>query len=153
MRLTRWLVGAMAGFGLALMVAPVERAQALTPASPGSASAVKGAAGAPATDVRFGHGGGSGHGGFGRFHGGGFHHVRGGFRHHVFVGQRFHHRRFYAYNPYPYYYAPVYRCPVVWTVYGPRRICGYHRHYVRYWGRHHFHRYHYVYRFRHHRWM
>ena len=43
--------------------------------------------------------------------------------------------------------------PLVWTVYGPRRICAYRRHYVHYLRFHRFHRHHYVHRYRHHRWM
>ena len=153
MRLTRWLVGAAAALGLALTLAPLGQVQA-TPASAGAASAVKNIAGEGTTQVRFGGHFGGGHFGGGHFHGGGFHHHGGGFYHpHAFVGPRFYHRpHFYAgYYPYP-YYAPVYRCPLVWTVYGPRRICAYHRHYVRYYGRHHY-RHHYVHRYRHYRWM
>lgn len=124
MRLTRWWVGAVAALGLALMIAPVQPAQA-----------------------RFGgHFGGHGFG-HAHFHGGGFHGFRhGGFHRHVFIGPRV-----YAGYPYP-YYAPVYRCPVVWTVYGPRRICAYRRHFVHYYYRHP-HRHHYVHRYRSHRWM
>jgi hypothetical protein len=99
---------------------------------------------------RGGGGGGGFRGGGGGFHGGGgaaFHGggVRsgamfrgGGFRAgHVFRGGgyrnggfRFAHRhhfrpRFYGYAPYYDYYP--HRCRIVWTYYGPRRIC-YHRH-------------------------
>ena len=145
MKLTRWVVGAVAVFGLALVTAPTDRAQAF-PVAPGSASVVKDV-GDAAVQVRFG---GHFHGGFGHFHGG-FRH--GGFRpHHVFFRPRFFHRRYFAYAPYP-YYAPIYRCPVVWTYWGPRRICGYRRHYVRWWHRRPFYRYHYVHRYRYHRWM
>jgi hypothetical protein len=95
------------------------------------------------------HGGGGGgfHGGGAAFHGGGFRSGGavfrgGGFRAgHVFRGggyrygavryggYRFAHRhhfrsRFYGYAPYYYY---PHRCRIVWTYYGPRRIC-YHRH-------------------------
>jgi hypothetical protein len=151
MRLTRWLVGAAAALSLALTLAPLDQAQAITPASAGAASAMKNIASEGATQVRFG-----GHFGGGHFHGGGFHHFHGGgfYRPHVFVGPRFYHRpRFYAgYYPYP-YYAPVYRCPVVWTVYGPRQICAYRRHYVRYHYWRHRHRHYYVHRYRHYRWM
>ena len=58
------------------------------------------------------------------------------YRHHHF------HRRFYApaYYDYPRYYAYPHRyCRVIWTYYGPRKICRYrpwHRHY------HHRHRWH-----------
>lgn len=55
-----------------------------------------------------------------RFHGGGFHFAR---RHH------FHRGFYYA----PAYYNPYPRCRIVWTYYGPRRVCGYHRwHHWRY---------------------
>ena len=108
-----------------------------------------------------GHGGGF-HGGGAAFHGGGF---RGGgvafhgggfraapvfhgggygvapyYRHHHF------HRRFYApaYYDYPRYYAYPHRyCRVIWTYYGPRKICRYrpwHRHYHY---RHRWHHYRY----------
>jgi hypothetical protein len=67
------------------------------------------------------------------FHSGG---VRFAHRHHF-------HRRFFGasyypyYDDYPYYYS-YRRCPVVWTHYGPRRIC-----HFRHWRHHHW---------RHHRW-
>jgi hypothetical protein len=94
------------------------------------------------------HGGGIRSGGA-AFHGGGFRSggavIRGGgFRAaHVFHGghrfahHRHHfHRRFY-YAPSYYYYPPRY-CRVVWTYYGPRKICRY-----RPWYRHHWrHRWH-----------
>src|SRR5690349_7430666 len=127
MKWTRWALGAVAVLGLALVTAP-ERAQAF-PAGPGTTWAVKDVVDAP-LQVRF-HGG--FHGGFGRFHGGGFRHFGGFGPRRVFFRPRFFHRpRFYAYGPYP-YYAPIYRCPVVWTYYGPRRICGYRRHFVRWY--------------------
>ncbi len=147
MRLTRWLVGAAAAFSLALTMASLDQAQAMVPAGAGAASAVKSIAGEGPTQVRFG-----GH--FGRFHGGGFHRFHGGFyRRHVFFGPRFYHRRRFYAGYYPYYYAPVYRCPLVWTVYGPRRICGYRRHFVHYHYWRHPHRHFYVHRYRHYRWM
>ncbi|MEH2504856.1 hypothetical protein V1290_003667 [Bradyrhizobium sp. AZCC 1578] len=94
------------------------------------------------------HGGGF-RGGGAAFHGGGFRGGglaihRGGFRpapvfhgggprfvhRHAFHRPHFHHRRhfhsrFYfapAYYAYPAYYYPL-RCRVIWTYYGPRRIC------------------------------
>jgi hypothetical protein len=103
------------------------------------------------------HGGGGFRGGGAAFHGGGFRGggvaihgggvraapvFRGGgfrtggyrvaphYRHHHF------HRRFYApaYYDYPRYYAYPHRyCRVVWTYYGPRKICRY-----RPWLRHHY---------------
>jgi hypothetical protein len=69
------------------------------------------------------HGGGGWHGArvghFGGYHYGGFHR---GYRF-----AHFHHRRFYG-GYYPYYY-PYYHhhCRIVWTYYGPRRVC-WHRH-------------------------
>jgi len=81
------------------------------------------------------------------FHGGGhrfahrhaFHRPHYVHRHH-FGHRRVFHRRFYAapaYYTYPAYYYPR-RCRVIWTYYGPRKICKYrpwhHRHYAyRYW--------------------
>ena len=84
MRLTRWWVGAAAAFGLALMIAPAQRAQAM-PTGPGAASAVKGVTGDGPTRVRFGgHFGGRGGFGHAHFHGGGF----GGFHHGGFFHRR-----------------------------------------------------------------
>jgi hypothetical protein len=132
-KLIRWLAGSLAAFGIVFAVASADRAHAAV-ANPGAAVAIKDMVGEPAIQVRFGHR----HGGFHSFH---------GFRHRAFFRPRvFHRARFYA-------YAPRYRCPLVWTVYGPRRICAFRRHYVRYWRHHHVHRYHYVHRYRHHRWM
>jgi len=109
------------------------------------------------------HGGGF-RGGGAAFHGGGFRGGgvaihRGGFRaapvfrgggmrygyRHVYHRPHFHHRhhfhrRFYApgYYGYPYYHGYRHRyCRVIWTYYGPRKICRY-----RPWHRHHWrHRY------------
>src|SRR5947207_1947449 len=58
----------------------------------------------------------------------------GGYRHayhRSFVHRRHFHRRFYA----PYYYSYP-RCRIVWTYWGPRKICRY-----RHWHRHHYWRY------------
>ena len=104
------------------------------------------------------HGGGF-RGGGAAFHGGGFRGGgvaihRGGFRaapvfrgggmrygyRHIYHRPHFHHRhhfhrRFYApaYYSYPYYYGYRHRyCRVIWTYYGPRKICRY-----RPWYRHH----------------
>ncbi|UWU92560.1 hypothetical protein [Bradyrhizobium sp. CB1015] len=94
--------------------------------------------------------GGGGHiGGFrgGGFHGGGFraapafHHSHvggyryGGYRyggyggvhrhwghHHRHYGYRHFHRRYYYGGYYPYYHYPR-RCRIIWTYYGPRRVC------------------------------
>ena len=85
------------------------------------------------------------------FHGGGYRTAyvfRGGFHHGGFAF-RHHHRRFfygsyYPYDDYPYYYS-YRRCHIVWTYYGPRRVCHFrpwHHHYWHHHHRHHrFHRY------------
>ncbi len=54
MRLTRWLVGAAAALSLALTLVPLGQAQAMTPASAGTALAVKNTAAEGTTQVRFG---------------------------------------------------------------------------------------------------
>ena len=74
------------------------------------------------------HGGGFRSGGA-VFHGGGFRtgHVfrGGGFRHGGFAFRHHHHfHRHFYYAP-SYYYYPHRRCRVVWTYYGPRKICRY----------------------------
>jgi hypothetical protein len=76
------------------------------------------------------HGGGFHGGGFHAFHGGGGWHGGGwhggGFRH--FGGHRFvhfHRRHFFYGGYYPYTYYPHY-CRIIWTYYGPRRVCGWH---------------------------
>jgi hypothetical protein len=122
-------------------VATTERADAMSLMTPGASPAK--AASEGVIQVRGGHGGGGhggGHGGFhgGGFHGGGFHHGGGGwhgggFRHfggvHHGGGFRFahvhHHRRFYG-GYYPYYSSYYPHCRIVYTYYGPRRVCGYH---------------------------
>ncbi len=97
--------------------------------------------------------GGGGHfhgGGFrgGGFHGGGFRaaHIGGyrygGIRHggyHRHWGYRphygyrhIHRRHFYGYGGYYPYYSYPRRCRVIWTYYGPRRVCRWHYPY-RYW--------------------
>ena len=76
------------------------------------------------------------------FHGGGFRsgHVfrGGGFRHHGFAFRHHHrfHRHFY-YAP-SYYYYPHRYCRVIWTYYGPRKICRYRP----WWHHRHYHRHH-----------
>jgi hypothetical protein len=81
------------------------------------------------------HGGGfhGFHGGGGSWHGGGWHGGwhGGGFHHHGFA--HFHHRRFFYGGYYPnygYYHRPY--CRVIWTYYGPRRVCR-HWHQRRYY--------------------
>jgi hypothetical protein len=144
-----------------LLMSVTQRAEALSPISPGSSPAVT-IASDTLVPVHGGHGGGGhmggggghwggGHmGGGGVFHGGGaFHggwhgggvHIGAPIFHHHFV------RRFYGYAPgyYADYYAEPYGyCPLVWTPYGPHRICHY-----RPW-HHHWHHWHH-YR-RHHHW-
>ena len=74
------------------------------------------------------HGGGIRYGGF-RHYGG--YHRHWGYRPHF--GYRHFHRRYYG-GYYPSYHYPR-RCRIIWTYYGPRRICRWHRwHYpYRYW--------------------
>jgi hypothetical protein len=132
----------------ALSAVPAERAAAMSPINPGLAAPASTADGLM-IQVRGGHGGGGGHFGSGghfggghvggghfagaRFGGGGWHGARvahfGGYHH---GGHRFayvHHRRFYGgYGYYPYYHH--HRCRIVWTHYGPRRVC-WHRHWHR----------------------
>jgi hypothetical protein len=145
-----------AGAILVLSAAFGERADALSLINPGAAHAAKQVSEGLATEVHGGHGGGGhgggGHGG-GGYHGGGFHgggyhtaHVfrGGGFRHGGFAF-RHHHRHFFYgpgyYDDYPYYY-PYRRCHIVWTHYGPRRVCHFRHWRPHYWHRHHHHRHH-----------
>jgi hypothetical protein len=157
--------GLAAAAMLVLAAATGQRAEALSLINPGAAPAAKFASGELTTEVRGGHGHGGGGfrgGGFrgggaaihgGRFHGGGAVFRGGGYRYaapaivrHHHVGPRrayFHHRhhfrpRYYGYAPVYYpqrYYYPRRFCKVVWTYYGPRKICRYrpwhhhHRHY------------------------
>jgi hypothetical protein len=72
------------------------------------------------------------------FHGGGYRH---GYRHayhrpHFYHHRRHFHRRFYApvYYGYPRYYGYRHRyCRVIWTYYGPRKICRYRPWYRDHW--------------------
>ena len=151
----RRLIVVSAGVAAILALAPAQRAQALSLASPGAVPLSAKYVSDGLIEVRGGHGGGHGggfhggggfrggfHGG-GGFRGGGFHggFHRGGFigRPHVFVGHRAHFRRhfigprFYG-GYYPYYYGP--RCRVIWTYYGPRRVCRWHHRHWRWRHRH-----------------
>jgi hypothetical protein len=133
------------GLGLAALAllmslaAPISQANAVSLATPSAAPSAKQADG-ELTEVRFGghggwHGGGHWHGGGGHWRGGGgWHHGWGGGWHHGWRGGW--HRRFYG-GYYPYYYGGYYpACRIVWTYWGPRRVCGYHH-----WGwRHRWHR-------------
>jgi len=148
--------GLAAAAVLVLSAAPQQRAEALSLASPGTLPVAKYASEGMTVEVRGGHGG-HGGGGF-RGGGGGFHAARiggggmafrgggyraahiyrgGGFRfahhrHHHFHHRHFH-RRFY-YTPAYYYHYPR-RCRIVWTYWGPRKICRYRhwRHHRIYW--------------------
>lgn len=141
----------------ALSAVPAQRANAMSPVNPGTAPS-QSATQDLLIHVRGGHGGGGGGHGFGGHMGGG--HIGGGhfggghFGGARFVGgggwhgarvahfggfhRGFHHRRFFYGGYYPYYY-PYYhhRCRIVWTYYGPRRVC-WHRHWHRW---HHWRRY------------
>jgi hypothetical protein len=164
---------------LVLAASSQQRAEAVSLASPGTAPAAKVATDGSMIQVRGGHGGGGFHGGGVGFHGGGFRAgpafhgggyraapvFRGGgyggyravhyggyrqayFRPH-FV-HRHHFRRFYGPSYYPVYYGYPHRyCRVVWTYYGPRKICRYrpwhHRHH--YWRLHHRHHHWHHYRY------
>ena len=140
--------GLAAAAVLALSAATSQRADAMSPINAGGAHSGAPASSALITQVRGGHGGG-GHGG-GGFHAGGFH---GGFHGGgIHVGRAFHgggvgfgHRHHFHGGYYaPYYYDYPYRhCRIIWTHYGPRRVCGYHH-----WYRHHWHHRHW----RHHHW-
>jgi len=128
---------------LALSAVPIERAAAMSPIAPGVAPAAGSAAEDLMIQVRGGHGGGGhiggGHFSGGHFGGGGWHGARvahfGGYRyggfHRGYRFAHFHHRRFFHGGYYPYYYPYYHRhCRIVWTYYGPRRIC-WHRHWHR----------------------
>jgi hypothetical protein len=151
-------LGLAAAAVFALAAASQQRAEALSLASPGTAPSVKYAIDGLTTEVRHGggHGGGGGFrggggGGFrggGGFHGGGYRAARvfhgGGYRYgyrHVYHRPHFYHRhhfhrRFYAYPGYYYGYRHRY-CRVIWTYYGPRKICRYRPWYRHHW-RHHY---------------
>jgi hypothetical protein len=124
------------------LAAPTRQANAVSLITPSASPSAKQTTG-EFTEIRFGgHGGGHWHGGGGWHHGGwhgGWRHGWGGGWHHGWRGG-WHggwHRRFYGgYSPY--YYGGYYpACRIVWTYWGPRRVCGYHH-----WGwRHRWHRY------------
>ena len=130
---------------LMLSSGTAHRAEAMTPINPAALPAAK----APSDDViqvRHGGGGHFGGGHFGGFHGGGFRaapvfhgggmryggiHYGGYHRHwggyyRPYYGYRHFHRRYYYGGYYPYYHYPR-RCRIIWTYYGPRRICRWHR--------------------------
>ena len=76
-----------------------------------------------------------------RFHYGGYRHAY--YRPHFY--HRPHFRRFYGAGYYPAYYGYPHRyCRVVWTYYGPRKICRYRPwHYRHHYRHHHWHHYRY----------
>lgn len=124
-------LGLMAVAAAMVVAAPVQRAEALSLINPAGAGAAKYASENLVIEVRRGGGGFRG-GGFraagfrGGFHRGGFH--RGFHRPHFhrggFYRPHFHHRRFYG--PRFFVGAPVIyprRCRIVWTDFGPRKIC------------------------------
>jgi hypothetical protein len=156
-------LGLAASVVLMLVVAPHRPAAAMSLITPQALPQADAASEGLITEVRGGHGGGHGggfhgggfHGGGGHafhggggfhgggfraapaFHGGGFHH--GGFHHGGGFRFAHHHRHFYGgYYPayYPSYYYYPRRCRIIYTHYGPRRVC--HR-----WHRHHHRRYYY----------
>src|SRR6478609_5814138 len=130
------LLGIAAAATLMLSAGTTRPAEAMTPINPTALPAAK----AASDDMMFATGGGGGHGGGG--HGGGFryggihhyggYHRYGGYRP-AYYGHRHFHRRYYG-GYYPYYSYPR-RCRVIWTYYGPRRVCRWHRwhHPYRYW--------------------
>jgi hypothetical protein len=152
-------LGLAAVTALTLSAVSGGRADALSLINAAGAPAAKHASGGLTTEVR-GHGGGGHGGGHGGFHGGGgfrgaaihggsFHGGRAFHGGPVFHGARFHHRGF-AFRPHRFhhrhfyvrsYYADPY-CRVIWTSYGPRRICNY-----RHWSHHHWRHHHRHYRF------
>jgi hypothetical protein len=148
----------------ALSAMPSQHAEALSLINPGAMPAARHASERPTTEVRGGHGGGGGggyrggggvviHGGSFRsggavfqgggvrtahvFRGGGFRHSGFAFRHHRFHRHVFYGASYYPYYDYPYYYS-YRRCHIVWTHYGPRRVCHY-----RHWRHHHRRHHHY----------
>lgn len=161
-RLLRGL-GLAAVATLMLSAGTAQRAEAVTLINPATVPAAKAATDDGIIQVRHGGGGHGGHfhgggfrgggfhgGGFraGGFHGGGFRaapvyrgHVGGyrygGFRHYGIYRPHYRHhfhRRVYYGGYYPYYSYPR-RCRIIWTYYGPRRVCRWPRwHYpYRYW--------------------
>jgi hypothetical protein len=159
----RRLIVASAGVMAVLMLAPAQRAEALSLASPGAVPLSAKYVSDGLVEVRGGHGGGHGGGGGGgfrgggggfhgggfrgggaAFHGGGFRGFHGGFHHggfvgrpHVWAGHRHHFRGRHFFRPrfYGGYYPYTYgpRCRMIWTYYGPRLICRHHRWHHRHW--------------------
>ena len=118
---------------LVLAAVPDQRAEALSLINPGAAPAAKHASDGLTTEVHGGHGGGGAAFHAGGFRSGGAVFRGGGFRH---GGFRFGHRRRFG-GPFyygPSYYYPYRHCRIVWTYYGPHRICYFHRwHHRRFW--------------------
>jgi hypothetical protein len=120
------LLGLAAAATLILSAGSARRADALTLINPATSPVTKAATDDFVTQVRHGgHGGRGGH-----FHGGGIRY--GGFRHYggyhrhwgyrPHYGYRHFHRRYYYGGYYPSYHYPR-RCRIIWTYYGPRRVC------------------------------
>jgi len=154
------MLGLAAFAVLLLSSGTTRRAEAMTPINPTALPAAK-AASDDLIQVRYGGGGHGGgfHGGgghFGGYHGGGFraapafhgggmryggihyggyHRHWGGGYYRPYYGYRHFHRRYYG-GYYPAYHYPR-RCRIIWTYYGPRRICHWH----------HWHRWHHPYRY------
>ncbi|RXH08176.1 hypothetical protein [Bradyrhizobium guangzhouense] len=157
------LLGLAAVAVLMLSSGSARRAEAMTPVNPTALPAAKAASDDMMIQVHGGghggfhggfHGGGGHFGGFhgggghfGGFHGGGYHYGGfhrfggyGGYHRHwggyyrPYYGYRHFHRRYFYGGYYPAYHYPR-RCRIIWTYYGPRRICHWHRwHYpYRYW--------------------
>jgi hypothetical protein len=160
-------LGLTAAALFALSATPGQRAEALSLINPGAVPAAKAVSEGLTTEVRGGRGGGGGgggyhgggavfHGGSFRssgavfqgggvrtahvFHGGGFRNSGFAFRHHRFHRHVFYGASYYPYYDYPYYYS-YRRCHIVWTDYGPRRVCHY-RHWRHHHWRHHHRRHH-----------
>ena len=132
-------LGLMAVAAAIAIAALVQRAEALSLITPASVGSAKHASENLIVEVRRGGGGFRGggfrgggfraagfHGGFhrGGFHRGGFHGGRHFHRHH-FHRHHFHHRRHF-HRPRFYVGGSVYyprRCRIVWTDFGPRKIC------------------------------
>lgn len=113
-------LGLMAVAAAIAIAAPVQRAEALSLITPAGVGTAKHASENFVIEVRRGGGGFRG----GGFRGGGFHGGRHFHRHH-FHRHHFHHRRHF-HRPRFFVGAPVIyprRCRIVWTDFGPRKIC------------------------------
>jgi hypothetical protein len=124
-RLTPLYIGGLLAAALIAISSPGGEANALSLSNPAAAGPAKFASEGLTTEVR-GHGGGHGGGHFGG------HHFGGGGRHFGGFRGSFHRGGFGGYRRHGFYGGPVYygyaprRCRIVWTYYGPRRICRFH---------------------------